>query len=293
MKNIERLLNKLHISDSQSLPADFYATILYTVIATETVRKASIFYDYYFHDMTLRQIGEKYNCSGARIREIITKIAVKLAVNPVTRQGLQKYYEAKLDQMTKTCYETGIAQAKKDIETEFAITLLENISINELHLSTWIINALKRAGYHTIGKILKAGPKTIKNLNGMGEHGYRALCDMLLQKFGLDPLTWEIDTNALKAKPASQLEHITIEMLHSQHKLSTRATNALKRSYGSNATVNMVINGGRERLRKSRNIGVATYWEIVECLAEHFGIDRKDWIPIGSDGKPLLTYVTD
>lgn len=184
------------------------------VLTTLTERERNIVLLYYEQDLNLRQIGEQYQVTEERIRQILHKAVRKLRhpsrQRPVKlgydKTGREKELQARakaLDEYEKHLQEkeaalnsvgkllsmkaaTTINEAKSlGVELEIdRVAALGDLPIEELDMSVRAFNVLYRAGIRTVSEIIMNADK-LSSLRNMGRKTLEEIVEKIYEVCGV------------------------------------------------------------------------------------------------------------
>lgn len=167
-----RELNPMIPVDLEYLPSDFKGSINYILTEKLTDRERDIFNFRFQHHLTLKQIGESLGICTERVRQCEERALRKLAcsiyanyiIHGVKKMTAGDYYFFKNDGTYVNIEEDGFI--KKTIQQ---YELLDEIPIENLGLSTYIVKQLIKAGISSSGDLMeKESIKEIKKIKGIG-----------------------------------------------------------------------------------------------------------------------------
>ena len=180
---------------SERFNAELENLIEYFVFRTpEHGRNLEIIHDRYEQGWTLEEISADYGISRKRVRQIAV-IAVrnmKKILQCPSEEVLQMFSR---ENATFSGTTGKVIQKEINRLAEEQRRLQENgkystYSIDDMGLPLATVNALHRAGLHTVGDLLIAGRKKISKIRIIGEKRCRELDEVLVSEYHIDMSQW-------------------------------------------------------------------------------------------------------
>lgn len=172
-------LNPMIPVDLENLPSDFKGSINYILTEKLTDRERGIFKFRFQHRLTLKQISESLGVCTERVRQCeeraLRKLACSIHANYIIH-GVKKmtagdyYFSFKPKDLFKNdgTY-VNIAEDGFIKKTIQQYGFLDEIPIENLGLSTYIVNQLIKAGISSSGDLMeKESAEEIKKIKGIG-----------------------------------------------------------------------------------------------------------------------------
>ena len=220
-------LNPMIPVDLEYLPSDFKGSINYILTEKLTDRERDIFKFRFQHHLTLKQIGESLGICTERVRQCeeraLRKLACSIHANYIIH-GVKKmtagdyYFSFKpRDIFENDGTYVNIAEDGFIKKTIQQYEFLDEIPIENLGLSTYIVNQLIKAGISSSGDLMeKESADEIKKIKGIGNK-----CTIYILKIIaiLESEKRDRENSGVKGTPIVELD------------LSIRSYNALMR-YG-------------------------------------------------------------
>ena len=177
---------------------DIRATLYYTLYSLSNKRGETLIL-YYRQGMTLNEVGEKFNVTQERIRQIQAK-GIEDYRNryefDMLSLGIKEYYKRQKKQERKIGVDIGRDTAIVEIKNKGLKEAIENrknvvelLPIRDLFedgkISVRLLNCLWRAGNKTVGDVIAKTPTEIRNIRNLGKKGYNELI-IVLRSLGVE-----------------------------------------------------------------------------------------------------------
>ncbi len=182
------------------LSSDVLAGIEY-VLLTLGERDCKVLHMRYREKMTLQQIGEQFGFIAERARQIEVKALRKLCYRKnmaIVTKGVDGYvkdrceleYERGHQIGYDKGYRDGINDAKEGVTKVGVSVTVSSLPIEALELSLRAYNALKRAGFNTIGDLFDLDSKTIIHIKNLGVQQRKEVASGL-RHYGISDTEWD------------------------------------------------------------------------------------------------------
>ena len=183
------------------LTADILAGIQYA-ISTLNEREQLVITRRYKDRKNLREIGEEIGVKQERSRQIETAALRKLryprnmrfitmGVDGYIKDRCKVEYERGYQVGYNEGYQLGVNEASNGVSKAGISVTLVSLPIEALDLSVRSFNALRRAGYETIGELLNVDEKGIIQIKNLGTKQRQEVA-VSLYRFGLSQTAWDI-----------------------------------------------------------------------------------------------------
>lgn len=182
------------------LTPDILSGIQYA-ISTLNEREKLVIYRRYVERKTLRLIGEEIGVKMQRIgqneRDALRKLRSRKNMSFMTR-GVMGHihelckieYERGYQVGYNVGYQKGIDDAPKGTTKVGVSVTIVSLPIEALDLSVRSFNALRRAGYVTIGDLLKVDEKEIIHIKNLGTKQRQEVA-VSLYRYGISQTAWD------------------------------------------------------------------------------------------------------
>ncbi len=186
---------------SAELPKDAEATLYYLLYSEFRQKEADIMLMRYRDNIPLKEIGDSYLLSPARVHSITTTIISKMKSQRnmnLLCKGIMKY----IAEEREKSYQLGMGDYQKAFRKgQEQLRTYEdkyNDSIEEMHLMPRTYNALldNEINFNGIrmiakvGDIISIGSKGLLQVKGIGMKGFDEIVEVLTTKYGEDPRKW-------------------------------------------------------------------------------------------------------
>lgn len=183
------------------LTADVLAGIQYA-LSTLNEREQLVLCRRYKESKKLREIGEEIGVKQERSRQIETAALRKLrsrnnmsfmtkGVIGYIKERCKVEYERGYQFGFNTGYQQGVSEASQGITKAGVSVTIVSLPIEALDLSVRSFNALRRAGYVTIGDLLKVDDKEIIHIKNLGTKQRQEVA-VSLYRYGISQTAWDI-----------------------------------------------------------------------------------------------------
>lgn len=181
--------------------SDVLSGIQYAV-STLSEREQFIILGRYREHRTLRSIGEDLGVIGERVRQVEVKALRKLrsrrnmgfmvkGVAGYIKELCEKEYERGHQVGYSEGYQQGIEDAPQGITKAGVSVTISSLPVEALELSTRTYNALKRAGYETIGEIIPLTHREMIHVKNLGPQQRQEVA-VGLHKYGITQTEWDL-----------------------------------------------------------------------------------------------------
>lgn len=183
------------------LTADILAGIQYA-ISTLNEREQLVITRRYKDRKNLREIGEEIGVKQERSRQIETAALRKLryprnmrfitmGVDGYIKDRCKVEYERGYQVGYNEGYQQGVNEASNGVSKAGISVTIVSLPIEALDLSVRSFNALRRAGYETIGELLNVDEKGIIHIKNLGTKQRQEVA-VSLYRYGLSQTAWDI-----------------------------------------------------------------------------------------------------
>ena len=183
------------------LTADVLAGIEYA-LSTLNEREQLVIHRRYKERKTLREIGEEIGVKQERSRQIETAALRKLrsrrnmsfmtkGVDGYIKERCKIEYERGYQVGYNEGYQQGVDEAPRGISKAGMSVTIVSLPIEALDLSVRSFNALRRAGYVTIGDLLPVTDKQIIHIKNLGVKQRQEVA-VSLYHYGISQTAWDI-----------------------------------------------------------------------------------------------------
>ena len=183
------------------LTSDILAGIEYA-LSTLNEREQLVLCRRYKEQKTLREIGEEIGVKQERSRQIETAALRKLryprnmrfitkGVDGYIKERCKVEYERGYQVGYNAGYQQGVDEASNGVSKAGISVTIVSLPIEALDLSVRSFNALRRAGYVTIGDLLKVNEKEIIPIKNLGTK-LRQEVAVSLYRYGISQTAWDI-----------------------------------------------------------------------------------------------------
>lgn len=183
------------------LTADVLAGIQYA-LSTLNEREQLVLCRRYKEQKTLREIGEEIGVKQERSRQIETAALRKLryprnmrfitkGVDGYIKERCKVEYERGYQVGYNAGYQQGVDEASNGVSKAGISVTIVSLPIEALDLSVRSFNALRRAGYVTIGDLLKVNEKEIIHIKNLGTKQRQEVA-VSLYRYGISQTAWDI-----------------------------------------------------------------------------------------------------
>ena len=156
----------------------------------------------YKEQKTLREIGEEIGVKQERSRQIETAALRKLrsrrnmsfmtkGVDGYIKERCKIEYERGYQVGYSAGYQQGVDEAPQGISKAGMSVTIVSLPIEALDLSVRSYNALRKAGYVTIGDLLKVDEKEIIHIKNLGTKQRQEVA-VSLYRYGISQTAWDI-----------------------------------------------------------------------------------------------------
>ena len=246
--------------DLEYLPSDFKGSINYILTEKLTDRERDIFKFRFQHNMPLAQIAQSLGLSTERIRQCeeraLRKLACTIYANYIIH-GVAKLTAGDLDTTFKPedLFEEHVRSTLLEKESFIRKVCaqyknVEDVPIENLGFSLYIVNTLARAGLTTAGDIMqKAEIYDFRKIRGIGPASIMYIMKVISI---LNDISTERGDSSVRNISISQLD------------LSVRSYNCLARAGVRH--IGDIWNWKEEDYLKLKNLGRKSYEEITTAL---------------------------
>lgn len=183
------------------LTTDVLAGIQYA-LSTLNEREQLVLCRRYKEQKTLREIGEEIGVKQERSRQIETAALRKLryprnmrfitkGVDGYIKERCKVEYERGYQVGYNAGYQQGVDEASNGVNKAGISVTIVSLPIEALDLSVRSFNALRRAGYVTIGDLLKVNEKDIIHIKNLGIKQRQEVA-VSLYRYGISQTAWDI-----------------------------------------------------------------------------------------------------
>lgn len=183
------------------LTTDVLAGIQYA-LSTLNEREQLVLCRRYKEQKTLREIGEEIGVKQERSRQIETAALRKLryprnmrfitkGVDGYIKERCKVEYERGYQVGYNAGYQQGVDEASNGVSKAGISVTTVSLPIEALDLSVRSFNALRRAGYVTIGDLLKVNEKEIIHIKNLGTKQRQEVA-VSLYRYGISQTAWDI-----------------------------------------------------------------------------------------------------
>ena len=183
------------------LTSDILAGIEYA-LSTLNEREQLVLCRRYKEQKTLREIGEEIGVKQERSRQIETAALRKLryprnmrfitkGVDGYIKERCKVEYERGYQVGYNAGYQQGVDEASNGVSKAGISVTIVSLPIEALDLSVRSFNALRRAGYVTIGDLLKVNEKEIIHIKNLGTKQRQEVA-VSLYRYGISQTAWDI-----------------------------------------------------------------------------------------------------
>lgn len=183
------------------LTTDVLAGIQYA-LSTLNERERLVLCRRYKEQKTLREIGEEIGVKQERSRQIETAALRKLryprnmrfitkGVDGYIKERCKVEYERGYQVGYNAGYQQGVDEASNGVSKAGISVTIVSLPIEALDLSVRSFNALRRAGYVTIGDLLKVNEKDIIHIKNLGTKQRQEVA-VSLYRYGISQTAWDI-----------------------------------------------------------------------------------------------------
>ena len=183
------------------LTSDVLAGIEYA-LSTLNEREQLVLCRRYKEQKTLREIGEEIGVKQERSRQIETAALRKLryprnmrfitkGVDGYIKERCKVEYERGYQVGYNAGYQQGVDEASNGVSKAGISVTIVSLPIEALDLSVRSFNALRRAGYVTIGDLLKVNEKDIIHIKNLGIKQRQEVA-VSLYRYGISQTAWDI-----------------------------------------------------------------------------------------------------
>lgn len=188
-------------NEPTELTADVLAGIQYA-ISTLNEREQLVITRRYKDRKNLREIGEELGVKQERSRQIETAALRKLryprnmrfitmGVDGYIKDRCKVEYERGYQVGYNEGYQQGVNEASNGVSKAGISVTIVSLPIEALDLSVRSFNALRRAGYETIGELLNVDEKGIIHIKNLGTKQRQEVA-VSLYRYGLSQTAWDI-----------------------------------------------------------------------------------------------------
>lgn len=188
-------------NEPTELTADVLAGIQYA-ISTLNEREQLVITRRYKDRKNLREIGEEIGVKQERSRQIETAALRKLryprnmrfitmGVDGYIKDRCKVEYECGYQVGYNEGYQQGVNEASNGVSKAGISVTIVSLPIEALDLSVRSFNALRRAGYETIGELLNVDEKGIIHIKNLGTKQRQEVA-VSLYRYGLSQTAWDI-----------------------------------------------------------------------------------------------------
>lgn len=188
-------------NEPTELTADVLAGIQYA-ISTLNEREQLVITRRYKDRKNLREIGEEIGVKQERSRQIETAALRKLryprnmrfitmGVDGYIKDRCKVEYERGYQVGYNEGYQQGVNEASNGVSKAGISVTIVSLPIEALDLSVRFFNALRRAGYETIGELLNVDEKGIIHIKNLGTKQRQEVA-VSLYRYGLSQTAWDI-----------------------------------------------------------------------------------------------------
>ena len=188
-------------NEPTELTADVLAGIQYA-ISTLNEREQRVITRRYKDRKNLREIGEEIGVKQERSRQIETAALRKLryprnmrfitmGVDGYIKDRCKVEYERGYQVGYNEGYQQGVNEASNGVSKAGISVTIVSLPIEALDLSVRSFNALRRAGYETIGELLNVDEKGIIHIKNLGTKQRQEVA-VSLYRYGLSQTAWDI-----------------------------------------------------------------------------------------------------
>lgn len=183
------------------LTSDILAGIEYA-LSTLNEREQLVLCRRYKEQKTLREIGEEIGVKQERSRQIETAALRKLryprnmrfitkGVDGYIKERCKVEYERGYQVGYNAGYQQGVDEASNGVSKAGISVTIVSLPIEALDLSVRSFNALRRAGYVTVGDLLKVNEKEIIHIKNLGIKQRQEVA-VSLYRYGISQTAWDI-----------------------------------------------------------------------------------------------------
>lgn len=183
------------------LTSDVLAGIEYA-LSTLNEREQLVLCRRYKEQKTLREIGEEIGVKQERSRQIETAALRKLryprnmrfitkGVDGYIKERCKVEYERGYQVGYNAGYQQGVDEASNGVSKAGISVTIVSLPIEALDLSVRSFNALRRAGYVTIGDLLKVNEKDIIHIKNLGTKQRQEVA-VSLYRYGISQTAWDV-----------------------------------------------------------------------------------------------------
>ncbi len=183
------------------LTADVLAGIQYA-LSTLNEREQLVLCRRYKDGKKLREIGEEIGVKQERSRQIETAALRKLryprnmffmtkGVDEYIKKRCKVEYERGYQVGYNAGYQQGVDEASNGVSKAGISVTIVSLPIEALDLSVRSFNALRRAGYVTIGDLLNVDEKGIIHIKNLGSKQRQEVA-VSLYRYGISQTSWDI-----------------------------------------------------------------------------------------------------
>ena len=183
------------------LTADVLAGIQYA-LSTLNEREQLVLCRRYKDGKKLREIGEEIGVKQERSRQIETAALRKLryprnmffmtkGVDEYIKKRCKVEYERGYQVGYNAGYQQGVDEASNGVSKAGISVTIVSLPIEALDLSVRSFNALRRAGYVTIGDLLNVDEKGIIHIKNLGTKQRQEVA-VSLYRYGISQTAWDI-----------------------------------------------------------------------------------------------------
>lgn len=183
------------------LTSDILAGIEYA-LSTLNEREQLVLCRRYKEQKTLREIGEEIGVKQERSRQIETAALRKLryprnmrfitkGVDGYIKERCKVEYERGYQVGYNVGYQQGVDEASNGVSKAGISVTIVSLPIEALDLSVRSFNALRRAGYVTVGDLLKVNEKEIIHIKNLGTKQRQEVA-VSLYRYGISQTAWDI-----------------------------------------------------------------------------------------------------
>lgn len=160
----------------EEYPVDIIGSVEYA-LSLMSERDRMAIHMRYMESMTLREIGESFEVTSERARQIVNKAVFRLR-----RPNLNKYLRYGVVGVTANAVKMALDKqaAQYHIENKAAEeAAYRDVTLKELDLSTRAYNCLFRANCRTASDVVKLGYNGLKGLRCLGKKTYEEIINSL------------------------------------------------------------------------------------------------------------------
>ena len=183
------------------LTADVLAGIQYA-LSTLNEREQLVLCRRYKDGKKLREIGEEIGVKQERSRQIETAALRKLryprnmffmtkGVDEYIKKRCKVEYERGYQVGYNAGYQQGVDEASNGVSKAGISVTIVSLPIEALDMSVRSFNALRRAGYVTIGDLLNVDEKGIIHIKNLGSKQRQEVA-VSLYRYGISQTSWDI-----------------------------------------------------------------------------------------------------